>query len=177
MIDIKRTNRFSCVLDSFAMAAGVEPSRLIDLVGHLGYRVETDNEKNYTVPLGYHIQELIAPMMSLGFSVTPVELYPVTYDEGLESNRIIWFGTGEDKDICNKRRLFDAMQNQKGILTGRNQIGNGHAVAWVDGMAHDPVAPCGRIYDIFDIHAETGSEYNFNPRAPFQPSCFWRVTR
>lgn len=169
---IKSTNRYSCVLDSFAFIIGVAPSVLIDRVGHLGF--ERKGEGQGIRPLGYHVQELIGPLADLGYSVTPFELYPVTYDEGSKENRLVWFGNQHNN--CNEVRLQRYMTGKNGVLTGRNRQGTGHAVAWMDGKVHDPAGA--NVYDLFyrDI-LSPGPELWFDPLAPFLPVCFWRVTK
>lgn len=149
-----KTNSSSCVLDSFARVAGVEPRHLAEAIGHDG------------IPQGYHTQELITPMIELGYAVTPIEVYPRATNEQGE----LW---AIDFPQGNLRRFCLSLVNSTGVLTGFNGKGQPHAVAWMKGQIFDSALD--HPYDL--LCHNNGEPIGFLATCPFRPLCFWKVSR
>ena len=66
-----KPHKDACILAAFAMAAGVTLEYLIEKIGHDGTEV-IDSEV-----VGFHIQEIIGPLVTAGMAFTPIESGPV----------------------------------------------------------------------------------------------------
>lgn len=136
----------------------------IDKIGHDGTGTITSPHFQGTVTRGFHIQELIGPLVLGGMAVTPIELGPVSIlfrSLGGDLETPILFPDEQGNwDRFNKH----VKKTRNGVLTG--ECGDvGHAVA-VDGIE-------GRVYDpdgeVFDYSVE-----NLLVRG-FKPMCLWKL--
>jgi len=119
-MSIIKTNRWSCLLDSFAFASGIPAYELATWIGHDG----TD--------CGFHTQELIEVLLDRGLAITEIQRYPVAiHPETLEQRTITFGGSG-----C-ERRFVRQLYGRKGVLMGVNYQLNPHAVAWKNNQIHD----------------------------------------
>ena len=155
-----KPHKDACVLAAFAMAAGVTLEYLIDKIGHDG----TDIALSYgeRVVVGFHIQEIIGPLVLGGMAITPIELGPVSQlaTRYPGKHKILFPDEQGNWDRFNRH----IKKTRNGVLTG--ECGNvGHAVA-VDGIE-------GKVYDpdgeVFDYSVE-----NLLVRG-FKPLCLWKV--
>lgn len=165
-----KPHKDACILAAFAMAAGVTLEYLIDKIGHDGtgivhsYRDPENGHitDDYGVVVGFHIQEIIGPLVVAGMAITPIELGPVSQlNTSYYSTRAIYFPDEQGNWDRFNRHI---KKTRNGVLTG--ECGNvGHAVA-VDGIE-------GKIYDpdgeVFDYSIE-----NLLVRG-FKPICLWKV--
>lgn len=107
------THKRSCLLDSFAFLINQRPMFLIQKLGHSGW----EN--------GFHTQELIEVLLDLGWAVTHIERKPIALNPVTGLVREIHFG-----DRNADRRFADRIRDKIGVLTGENDKGVPHAVAW-----------------------------------------------
>ena len=149
-----KTNKDSCVLDSFAHATKLPASDLMAAVGH-------DGEGT-----GFHTQELIGVLVEHGFAVTPIELYPVAKDTA-GSVWTIEFQQGH------LRRFCKVLSGTTGVLTGYDSLGRPHAVAW-GGMFIWDFAK-GTHHEL--LVYRDGDAIGFRKDCPFKPVCYWKVDK
>ena len=146
-------NKDSCVLDSFASVVKMDPRHLMEAIGHDG------------MGTGFHVQELIGPLLDLGYAVTPIELEPRAKDESGREWSIQFTGG-------HFRRFIKYLGCGVGVLTGFNQNYRPHAV--VLGGSYYIIDPAtGKSYELFQY--EGGKPMGFTPH--FTPVCFWKVDR
>lgn len=159
-----KPHKDACVLAAFAMAAGVTLDYLIGVIGHDGTEFTFHDSHIGDVTIGFHIQEIIGPLVLGGMAITPIELGPVsllfTIQGGDMEHKILFPDEQGNWDRFNRH----IKKTRNGVLTG--ECGNvGHAVA-VDGIE-------GKVYDpdgeVFDYSVE-----NLLVRG-FKPMCLWRV--
>ncbi len=166
MILRRNPNGWSCLPTAFAMALDLEPSNVIEQIGHDG---SIEPYKEDGLKAGFHEQECIEVTQRLGYACTPIEAVPTIspYSDGREG-RPIYFG---EELASNWRRFLRHLDGTCGVLTGTFTLPGdptplrGHAVAW-DGVVtqkiHDPMGP--RCYPF-----EEATKYGFTPK------CFWKV--
>jgi hypothetical protein len=150
------------------MAIDIPVAEFIEDIGHDG---GAEPYPSLDTKAGFHEQECIDVLQRRGFACTPVEIVPqmVPFDRG--PARQIWFGgqrPGLSPEDCNWERFLTHLQGTCGVLTGvKKKINSnsfiGHAVAWFDGMIHDPQGS-GYIYSIDDA-----PNYGYIPRA------YWKI--
>lgn len=148
---IPATNAWSCLPASFSMACGVLFNQFVDLIGHTGSNFPYKGKFR----AGFHSQECIEAAYKLGFSCTPIELFPQITPNGIEE-RTIYF----NDEAGNWTRFWFHLNNCKqGVIEGisfKEKKMIGHAVAWNGYLIYDPR---GRTYS-FTEH----SLNNFTPR-------------
>lgn len=121
-------NKWSCLPTAFANVIGVPLGHLIQKIGHDGSEkiARWNGERR-----GFHSQELIDVLESMGWAVISIEVDP-HLDQGHGYATLPVMDYKED-------RLFRHMDLTNGVLCGilvKEDIG--HAVAWIDGKIHDP---------------------------------------
>lgn len=142
---------WSCLPASFSMACNIPFNTFIGLLGHDGSELPYCN-KQYKA--GFHIQECIHVVQKLGWTCTPIELFPkITPD--YKEERIIYFPGG------NMVRFLQYLtQCKTGVIEGYSQKRQlGHAVSW-DGI---------KIYDPRGIIYSFAEHQQFD----FIPRCLW----
>jgi hypothetical protein len=154
-------NGWSCLPTAFAMAVNKPVTWFIGQIGHPGAE-EPYEQKG--LKAGFHEQECIEVVTSMGFACTPIELVPTIspFADGRQA-RPIYFGLGIDD---NWHRLLTHMKGARGVLTGIYKPKEmGHAVAWDGERIYDSNRG-GKIYSFADTY-----KYGFVPR------CFWKIQR
>jgi hypothetical protein len=135
------------------MACDVPFTYFITLLGHDG---DARPYKDKSKRRGFHLQECIDIAWKLGFTCTPIELFPaMTYAIGAEVFPVR-FGTSDDANLA--RFMHYLTMTKRGVIEGLrviNGIQAGHAVAWDGNLIYDP---SGRSYTF-----EQRSTNNFNP--------------
>lgn len=164
---IQTHNAWSCVPCSFATAIDIPVQEFIDEIGHDG------SDKPYfglDTKAGFHEQECIDVLQRRGFACTLIEIVPQMVPCKGGPVRQVWFGQrpGLTLEDGNWERFLSHLQGTCGVLTGvKRKINSdsfiGHAVAWFDGMIHDPQGS-GYIYSIDDA-----PNYGYIPRA------YWKI--
>lgn len=167
-----KPHKDACVLAAFAMAAGVTLEYLIGVIGHDGTGAmpcmrepicgEITGGPFEDIAVGFHIQEIIGPLVLGGMAITPIELGPVSILNSWSPADYPILFPDEQGNWDRFNRHIKKTRN--GVLTG--ECGNvGHAVA-VDGIE-------GKVYDpdgeVFDYSVE-----NLLVRG-FKPICLWKV--
>ena len=132
---MKQTHKRSCLLDSFSLILGVLPERLIEMIGHDGFKD------------GFHTQELIEVCLQRGHAVTLIERKPSAINPETRQLRYIDFAPRTAA-----QRFVGALWGKRGVLTGYNSKGNTHAVAWECNRLWDPSS--GLVYP--HIRADLG---------------------
>lgn len=145
----KSPNAWSCLPTAFAMAIGCPVENLIHSVGHDGSRIAWPDLKDPIRRRGFHIQELIAILYVLSYSVTPIEDYA----------RIAPDASAWPCDIDNIFTFDHAINHARGVLTGYTTCG--HAVAYDHGIVCDP----------------RGMAYKLSDRIDFHPTCAWIIRK
>lgn len=159
MGEIIATNKWSCVLDSFAYAIGVDPLELILEIGHNGE------------DLGYHTQELIECMLSRGLSVTDIHRNPITLNPETGIGKPIIFG------IESELRFAMHLDGQIGVILGFNQNNQRHAISWKQNKIHDPnIGYTVPSYELLKTNCE-GCLVGISPRSSFTPTNFLRISK
>ena len=126
-----KPNRWSCMVTSFAMALGVTIQDLIGLIGHDGSEVAFPHLDEPTRRRGFHQQECIRAAWNLGFSVTPIEAYPVIASADGSQNCVVAFGD-QNWDSFNR-----FIRTTRGVLCCRTKKCH-HAMAYDHGVVLDP---------------------------------------
>ncbi len=142
MILQTKPNPWSCIGTAFAMVLDISVADFFGLVGHNGSQIAFPSLPDPIARRGLHIQECINTCLKLGYSVTPVELFPVIRATLLEENNIVvLFG---DDESANWQRFEHTIQNSIGVLEGSGYQCL-HAVAYDHGTIFDPDG-CEYIY-------------------------------
>lgn len=157
---ISKTNNSSCTLDSVAFVTGLSAKSLMERIGHSGYYRDGR-------PRGFSVQEFIQPLWEEGFMLSVIEYAPTAYNSHLQDLVKVNFPVGK------LRRFVECLEQSGGVLLGPDQKGMPHAVAWVNGLAHDPNTQI--THDIFkrDYY---GKKRGIKP-LPIRPTTFWRIAR
>jgi hypothetical protein len=147
-------NSWSCLPTSVANVIGMPVAEFIALIGHDG------NEYPYGPPhehqqRGFHTQECINVLIDLGYSATPVEVYP-SLKPAEESTGIAVF-----KDSA--MLFYGIVESSIGFICGEWE-GVGHCVANFKGEIVDPrYSWSNKIYGAYYIH-----DQNFKPLVYFK---------
>jgi hypothetical protein len=151
--NIPRSFPWACVISAFAMACDVPWIVFLTMIGHNG---DACPYSDPSIRVGFHVQECIEVAQKMGWSCTPIELFPVS-TPGNGEEFTIFFG-GPDGNWA--RFLQHLGSCKAGVIEGcckRKDGGEvGHAVAWDGTHIYDPK---GKIYS-FSEHEEN----NFYPR-------------
>jgi hypothetical protein len=165
-----KPNRWSCTPTAFAMVLGVPVSHLLEWTGHDGSEVLFPDLPEPAHRRGHHIQELIEVCLWLGYSVTPIELFPQIAATPQRTGGLVFpdhraevviFGNSPE---VNWRRFNLTISSGRGVITGMGH-NCGHAVAY----------DCGTIYD------PDGRQYEFSRESceqrGFYAQCAWELNR
>ena len=148
-----KPNGWTCLATSFAMALDVSYKELFARIGHDGSQILAQYCDPYQ-RRGHHIQECIEAALTLGYSVTPVELFPVL-SSPIWGNHVVEFD-------CNWERFERHAHENRGVITGAG-VSCGHAVAFDRGHVYDPD---GWVYAFSKERCE---------QRRFYPQCLWIV--
>lgn len=166
-----KPHKDACVLAAFAMAAGVTLDYLIGVIGHDGRRtyshrtpMRLGDMRNETmdIALGFHIQEIIGPLVLAGVAITPIELGPVSILSATLAieYKILFPNEQGNWDRFNKH----ISKTRNGVLTGEcGDVGHAVAVDGIEGKVYDPDG------EVFDYSVD-----NLLVRG-FKPMCLWKV--
>ncbi len=159
MFIIPNTNKWSCIAASFSMALGVSFAEFIELIGHDG---GARPYRDRTLRAGFHLQECIDASNRLGYSCTPIIMYPGSAPDFSQiESRPLW-----SKEASMARFLHYLEITKHGVLECELQtsgIRKGHAVAWDGTLIYDPRQ---RIY-AFDQMPVNG----------LTPLILWRIVK
>lgn len=150
-MQLVKSNSWSCLPSSFAMALGISFEEMISRLAHDG---DSRPYEDKTKRRGWHLQECIDVAWSLNYCCTPIQRYPaLTYSSGECDFTPIYFGvTDEDNAKRFQKYLGKA---DRGVLEGIRDANKGHACAWNGSLVFDP---SGRIYTF-----EESLQNNFRP--------------
>lgn len=127
----------NCLVYSAAMIMGCEPDEILRYIGHHGQEVWWPEAKGNAKFRGVHIQEIVDFALETGWSITPIDLYPMSAPLGFEkSARKLWL-----EDEC-RTRFITWLQFFPAIL-----IHPSHATAW-DVVTKKVFDPNGLIREI-----------------------------
>ena len=143
------------------MVLDISAADFFGLVGHDGSEIAFPMLPDPMARRGLHIQECIAACLQLGYSVTPVELFPVIRATPPSAKEIVVLFDNDES--ANWRRFERTIQSSAGVLEGLGRQCH-HAVAYDRGMIFDP----------------DGDQYPYSRSAcqsrHFIARCAWRVT-
>lgn len=113
------------------MALDVPVTAFFDLVGHNGGDIVNDSLPDPLCRAGIHVQEAISASWKLGYTATPIELFPVAKPLPESPSRIIEFCDG------NWKRFVKHIRGGRGVIECHGRY-CGHAVAFDKGRIYDP---------------------------------------
>jgi len=137
-----KQNGDHCLVYSLAMVLDEEPEVLMGEIGHDGQEIWWPDNKN--PKRGVHIQECIDCCLRRGYGLVPIELFPCSAPVDAPQDYRYIYDTIEATS-----RFMNNIADERGIIIGINNQGNGHAVAWDGEMIHDPI---GKIYPLEDFN-------------------------
>lgn len=150
-----KPNRWSCSITAAAMVLRTPVAQLLERLGHDGSEIVFPELPDPARRRGFHSQELIHIAWYLGYTVTPMELFPmIAPSEGTGSIPVIFEGDQNN----NWKRFIDIINNSEGIIEGRGKTWR-HTVAYFNGMIYDPDG--GPIYG---FSQEACTEHDFYPQ-------------
>lgn len=123
-------NRWSCSVTAWAMAMDMDVQDLIEIIGHDG----SEKHGDYPDPsgrVGFHFSELTLAALKLGYSFTPVQLFPVSLIESTPVQIKYQMGSWDNWDVF--RTLI---QTERGVIDGI--VRHNHSVAFDRGHIYDP---------------------------------------
>ena len=112
-------NVWSCVPNAFSQATGINFDEIIRLIGHDGSEIMDASLPEPYGRRGFHVQEVIEALWTLGWSVTEFDCFLYQVSMGKPRRR-------------EKRDVTRFMTGHPGVLTG-DFDGKSHAVYW-DGV-------------------------------------------
>jgi hypothetical protein len=115
------------------MAIGIPVGEFICRIGHDGSASAFPTEPEPACRRGFHVQECIDVALSLGYAVTPIELFPRHAPSLSVAPLEILFGNEQG----NRDRFARLINSGRGVITGHGRQCC-HAVAYDRGMVHDP---------------------------------------
>jgi len=152
-----------CLPTSFAMALGIPVASVMGRLSGGHYSIVFSDKREPFGWRGTHVQECIQIALSLGFAVTPLELYPVIAAHKGDETFVVVYPEG------NERLFKDQILTSRGVLTGKREVPG------VGIVAHAVAYDHGRIYD------PNGVDYAYSLEAcesvQFSPQCAWRIDR
>lgn len=128
-----KPNQWSCLATAFAMALDIPITEFFSLVGHNGGKIIDPNLPDPVARAGIHLQEAIDVAWGLGYSVTPIELFPTAITTPGQEPRVVLF----PGVLGNWGRFVRHLNEGRGVIecVGRHC---GHAVAFEKGRIYDP---------------------------------------
>jgi hypothetical protein len=147
-----KTNKDSCVLDSFAYVTKLSALELMAAIGHDG------------AGTGFHTQELIPILLQRGFTVTPIELFPT----GIKFDGSLKFYPSEQRF----QWLLKLLPGTRGVFTGLNPEYQPHAVAWEVDRIFDPADN-----EYKELLCWTNNWPSGFDESVYIPQCFWLVEK
>lgn len=151
----QRPEPWMCLPLSFAIALNIPVEQILADVGHDGSEIVFPMLPEPLRRRCFHIQEMIRVAIARGFTVTPVELFPVLSPTP-RFRHIVYFPGG------NWPRFIETVYTSAGVLTGTGKR-VGHATAYDHGRVYDPK---GQIYE-FTLDAAEANQ--------FYVQCAWRI--
>ena len=117
------------------MAIDIPTADFFGIVGHDGSQIAFSMLPDPMSRRGLHIQECINACLTLGYTVTPVELFPVIRaTPPCDEEIVVLFGDDESANWC---RFEHTIQDSIGVLEGTGRRCH-HAVAYNHGTIFDP---------------------------------------
>ena len=148
-------NLWTCTPTSFAMVFGTPLKQVLESIGHDGSKIEWPDEPEPKCRRGFHPQELVRLAHDLGYSATPIELFPV-----LNNISVVQ----EDYWADTWSYFYSIIQNNTGVIEGQGHRCR-HCVAYCNGYIYDPM---GEIYPYSREACESRDFYT---------QCAWIVER
>ena len=132
---IPQRNRWSCSIAAAAMVTGLTIHDFIKYIGHDGSDIVFPDLPSPLCRKGFTTAEIIDAAMSLGWSVTNIECYPVATPDGVHTRDVY----SENKI---KSRMEHYFKHYSGVAIGERLDGRyWHCVAWDKDRWFDPSGP------------------------------------
>lgn len=137
-----KPNQWSCLATSFAMVLGITTERFYELAGHDGGEKIWPDIPDPFCRRGFHINEAVAIANDLGFTATPLELFPMIrvapYAPYHGVEQVPVFYAPERNEEGNWRRFGSIINTRIGVVECQTRGGNWHAVAFNASTIFDP---------------------------------------
>jgi len=151
---IRSTKPWNCSLTAAAMVMNEPITVLEQLIGHNGSEIIHPELGLNAQREGFHFQNIIDAAITLGFSVTLIQVDPIQTATGKDEYQVNF------RDFESNETRFKAyLEGSIGIITGEASSGLWHAVAWDGEKCYDPQ---GRIYPFEDIKIKPRLYWMFN---------------
>lgn len=154
---LTKKNRWECLLYSMSMALDTSPEELVEVIGHDGSQILDSEAPEPQGRRGFHIQEFVPHILSLGKTMTPFELLPVNLYPNGRTYR-------EPLNVERYQSFMDSLHRGRGVITGVTEGQGGHAVAFHHHAVYDPDGPPPYAFNILTC-AHRG----------FHPQCMWII--
>lgn len=132
-----KPHSWSCLATSFAMALDI-PVRLFELMaGHDGSEIMFPELSEPLCRRGFHVSEATLIAMRLGYSATPLELFPQIAASAGPSVKPVYYGQTATEEF--NWTIFEAtIISFSGVIEARTKSPCWHAVAFDKGQIFDP---------------------------------------
>ena len=142
----RQPTKWSCLSTSFAILLGVPVAELHEMLGHDGSEIYYPGEQEPKCRRGFHPQEFISLLMDMGIAVVTFEALPVSTVRGTTFTHYPY-------EVQRAQERFDRILSKYvGVICGKSEKGNLHAVAW-DGFG--AICPTqGRRIDLSGFEVE-----------------------
>jgi hypothetical protein len=120
---------WGCLLASFAMVMEWDQKKVIERIVHDGSEIMFPENIEPFNRRSFHVQEIIPLCLEDGWSVTPIDSLPVSRFNDREVDVPISEGYAH--------RYQRLLEGRIGVISGRNNAGVPHAVAWDGGQCYD----------------------------------------
>lgn len=157
-----KPQRWLCAATAFAIALDIPLSEILARVGHDGSDVIFPHLAEPLNRRGHHVQELIGVALTLGHTITPIELWPVTGSHPDAS--FVYPIVLPGGKTANWLRVSNHIANSRGTIEGM-AANSYHMVAYDHGRIFDPD---GGEYDYSREHCE---------KIGFLTRCLWRMDK
>jgi hypothetical protein len=120
----------NCLVYSAAMCMNTDPEEIFKFCGHRGQEIWWPEVKGNAAMRGFHIQEMIAFGLNIGYALILLELYPQSAPRGYDNKaKYIYEKLNSINNFFMWLKYFDAI-----LITAT------HAVAWNhrDEICYDP---------------------------------------
>lgn len=142
MHQLLKPNPWSCLATSFAMALDISTHEFCLVAGHDGGEKIWPELPDPLCRRGFHISEATKVAITLGYSATPLELFPMIQATAMApyhgTEQVPVFYPPTKDEIGNWMDFANIISYARGVIECRTRNGNWHAVAFEKGVIYDP---------------------------------------
>lgn len=127
-----KPTRWTCLATAFAMALDIPVKRFFQLAGHDGSEIIFPG-LDPNCRRGFHHDEAVRVALTLGYSATPIQLFPrIQFKHGPQPHVVVY--GSEHNNWC----WFESfIRHRRGVIEAAAPLSN-HAVAFDHGDIFDP---------------------------------------